>query len=123
MLITHFSDGWLAVLVRLNGLRGLKKAEHQSMTMRDPGGPKWWFCDTCGRIRENARLTVHEISGEVGVFYGMVQVILEEDFIMQRFTAKFVSRVLGIEQENTASLSPSISFKRQKRIRTSRTAS
>ena len=74
---------------------------------------------TCGKIREYALLIVHKISAEVAVFYGMVQAILTEDFNMQRFTVKFVSHVLSIEQENTASLSPPVSIKRQIRITTS----
>jgi histone-lysine N-methyltransferase SETMAR len=87
------------VLARLNGLRGLKEDELQSMKVRDTGDCQQ--AETLARklIRTNRRLTVREISAEVGISYDMCQVILTEDLNMRRVSAKFVPRVITIEQK------------------------
>jgi len=45
-------------------------------------------------IRENRRLTIRELSVEVGVSYGTCQAILTQDLNMRRVAAKFVPRIL-----------------------------
>ena len=58
-------------------------------------------------IRSNSRLTIREISEDLNISYGSVQNILTTDGNMRRVSAKFVSRVLTIEQKQQ---SLSISF-------------
>jgi len=50
-------------------------------------------------IRANQRLTIHELSVEVGVSYGTCQAILTQDLNMRRVAAKFVPRILTAEQK------------------------
>lgn len=64
------------------------------------GKQKWWFCDPCARINScKWRLTVREISAEDGIPYGTCQAILTEDLNMWRISAKFLHRVVTIEQK------------------------
>jgi len=50
-------------------------------------------------IRSNRRLTIREISEILNISYGSVQNILTTDFNMRRVSAKFVPRVLTVEQK------------------------
>jgi len=50
-------------------------------------------------IRANRRLTIRELSVEVGVSYGTCQAILVQDLNMLRVAAKFVPRILTTEQK------------------------
>ena len=50
-------------------------------------------------IRSNRRLTFREISEDLDISYGSVQNILTTDLNMRRVSAKFVPRVLMIEQK------------------------
>jgi hypothetical protein len=50
-------------------------------------------------IRANSQLTVHEISAQTGIAYGMCQAILTEDLNMQRVSAKSDPFVLTIKQK------------------------
>jgi hypothetical protein len=50
-------------------------------------------------IRANRQLTVHESSAEVGISYDTCQAILTDDLNTRRVSAKFVPRVLTIEQK------------------------
>ena len=50
-------------------------------------------------IRSNRRLTIREISEDLNISYGSVQNILTTDLNMRRVSAKFVPRVLTIEQK------------------------
>jgi hypothetical protein len=82
-------------------LNGLKKAEFQSMTIRDSGDRQLAETLVLTRVREliraNMQLTVHGISAKVCIFYGTCQAILTEYLNMRRMSAKFVPRVLTIE--------------------------
>jgi hypothetical protein len=56
------------VLASLNGLRSFKKAEIQEMTIRDLGGRQQAEMIILRvRILANRRLTVRQISAEVGI--------------------------------------------------------
>jgi len=50
-------------------------------------------------IRSNSRLTIREISEDLNISYGSVQKILTTDLNMRRVSAKFVLRVLTVEQK------------------------
>ena len=50
-------------------------------------------------IRANRRLTIRELSVEVGVSYGTCQAVLTQDLYMRRVAAKFVPRILTAEQK------------------------
>jgi len=50
-------------------------------------------------IRSNRRLTIREISEDLNIFYGSVQNILTTDLNKRRVSAKFVPRVLTVEQK------------------------
>jgi len=50
-------------------------------------------------IRSNRRLTIREISEDLNISYGSVQNILTTDLNMRRVSAKFVPRVLRVEQK------------------------
>jgi len=50
-------------------------------------------------IRSYRRLTVREISEDLNISYGSVQNILTTDLNMRRVSAKFVPRVLTVEQK------------------------
>jgi len=50
-------------------------------------------------IRSNRRLTVREISEDLNISYGSVQNILTTDLNMRRVSAKFVRRILTVEQK------------------------
>ena len=50
-------------------------------------------------MRANRRLTMRELSVEVGVSYGTCQAILTQDLNMRRVAAKFVSRILTTKQK------------------------
>jgi len=45
-------------------------------------------------IRQNRRLTVREVSEEVGIYKSRFHLILPEKLQMRRFAAKFVPRLL-----------------------------
>jgi len=49
-------------------------------------------------IRSNKRLTIREIYEDLNISYGSVQNILTTDLNMRRVSAKFVTRVLTVEQ-------------------------
>ena len=49
-------------------------------------------------IRSNRRLTIREISKDMNISYGSVQNILTTDLNTRRVSAKFVPRVLTVEQ-------------------------
>ena len=50
-------------------------------------------------IRENLRLTVREVSEEVGIYKSSCHTILTEKLKMHRVAAKFVPRLLTEEQK------------------------
>jgi len=50
-------------------------------------------------IRANWRLTIRELSVEVGASYGTCQAILTQDLNMRRVAEKFVPRILTAEQK------------------------
>jgi len=50
-------------------------------------------------IRSNRRLTIREISEDLNISYGSVQNILTTDLNITRMSAKFVPRVLTVEQK------------------------
>jgi len=50
-------------------------------------------------IRSSRRLTIREISEDLNIFYGSVQNILSTDLNMRQVSAKFVPRVLTVEQK------------------------
>jgi len=50
-------------------------------------------------IWSNRRLTIREISEGLNIYYGSVQNILTTDLNMRRVSAKFVPRVLTVEQK------------------------
>ena len=50
-------------------------------------------------IRSNRRLSIREISEDLNISYGSVQNILSTDLNMRRVSAKFVPRVLTVEQK------------------------
>ena len=52
-----------------------------------------------GMIRSNRQLTIREISEDLNISYGSVQNILTTDLNMWRVSAKFVPRVLMVEQK------------------------
>lgn len=51
------------------------------------------------KIMQNRRLTIREISEEMGISFGSVQHILTQDLGMTRIAAKFVPRLLTDEQK------------------------
>jgi len=51
-------------------------------------------------IRANRRLTIRELSVEVGVSYGTCQAILTQDLNMRPVAAKFVPRILTAEEKD-----------------------
>jgi [histone H3]-lysine36 N-dimethyltransferase SETMAR len=53
-----------------------------------------------GIIRGNRRLTIREVAEEVGIAYGTCQAILTQDLGMRRISAKFVPRLLSLEQKD-----------------------
>ena len=53
-------------------------------------------------IRSNRRLTTGEISEDLNIFYGSVQNILTTDLNMRRVSAKFVPRVLTVQQRSVS---------------------
>ena len=59
-------------------------------------------------IRSNRRLTIREISEDLNVSYISVQNILTTDLNMRRVSAKFVPRVLTVEQKEQQFLSNKI---------------
>jgi len=50
-------------------------------------------------IQSNRQLTIREISEDLNISYGSVQNILTTDLNMKRVSAKFVPRVLTVEQK------------------------
>jgi len=50
-------------------------------------------------IRSNRQLTIREISEDLNISYGSVQNILTTDLNRGRVSAKFVPRVLTVEQK------------------------
>jgi len=50
-------------------------------------------------ILSNRRLTIREISEDLNISYGSVQNILTTDLNMRRASAKFVPRVLTVQQK------------------------
>ena len=50
-------------------------------------------------IRSNRRLTIREISEDLNISYGSVKNILKTDPNMRPVSAKFVPRVLTVEQK------------------------
>jgi len=50
-------------------------------------------------IRSNRRLTLREISEDLNIYYGSAQNILTTDLNVRRVSAKFVPRVLTVEQK------------------------
>ena len=56
------------------------------------------------RVREiihaDRRLTIREVAENVGIAFGRCQKILTEDLQMRRVSAKFVSRLLTVEQKD-----------------------
>jgi len=51
-------------------------------------------------IRADRRLTIREVAEEVGIAFSTCQKILTEDLRMRRVTAKFVPRLLTVEQKD-----------------------
>jgi hypothetical protein len=49
----------------------------------------------------NQRITIRELSDELGLSFGSVQSILTEDFGMKHVSAKFVPKLLTVEQKET----------------------
>ncbi|PNF43029.1 hypothetical protein B7P43_G08778 [Cryptotermes secundus] len=50
-------------------------------------------------VMEDRRITVRELANEIGVRIGSVHLILTEDFGMRRVSAKFVPKLLAMEQK------------------------
>ena len=70
-----------------------------------PGRPSTSHAEeTVARVREivcaDRRLTVREVAEEVRIAFGMCQKILTEDLQMRHVTAKFVPRLLTVEQKD-----------------------
>jgi hypothetical protein len=61
---------------------------------------------------------VYEISAEVGISYGTCQAILTEDLNMRYISVKSVPFVVIVEPKEHHLSVATISFKRQKQIRT-----
>ena len=61
----------------------------------------WRLCCACAGelIRANRRLTIRELSVEVGVSYGTCQAILTQDLNMRLVAVKFVPSILTAEQK------------------------
>jgi len=54
-------------------------------------------------IRSNRRLIIRKISEDLNISYGSIQNILTTDLNMRRVSAKFVPRVLTVEQKQKRS--------------------
>ena len=108
------------MLASLNGLRSLKKAEIQAMMIRDPGGRQQAEMIFLRRLCEFVQIGDKQyvkFLWRLAYIKGTCQATLTENLNTWRLSAKFVPRVLNIEQ-NTACLSPLISFERYERLRT-----
>ena len=84
------------------GTRDLKVGRDSVDDNPRSGRPTTSKTDDCvARVREliraNRRLTIRELSVEVGVSYGTCQAILTQDLNMRRVDAKFVPRILTAE--------------------------
>lgn len=50
-------------------------------------------------LKENSRMTIREVSNELEISYGLVQSIIKKDLNMIRVAARFVPKILTIEQK------------------------
>jgi transposase len=52
-------------------------------------------------VLDNQRITIRELSDELGLSFGLVLSILTEDLGMKRVSVKFVPKLLTVEQKET----------------------
>ena len=49
----------------------------------------------CAAVRENCRITIHELADDLNICFGSVQSILPDELGMRNVSAKFVPKVLA----------------------------
>ena len=104
MLRTALSEQCLRHARIFKRLKRFKEGRDSTDDNPRSGRPMTSKTDDCvARVREliraNRRLTIREVSVEVGVSYGTCQAILTQDLNMRRVAAKFVPRILTAEQK------------------------
>jgi hypothetical protein len=55
----------------------------------------------CSAMLDNRRITVRELSDELGLSLVLAQSVPTEDLGMKRISAKFVSKLLTVKQKET----------------------